>query len=52
MSKLDQFERYCAKDRKEWRKWLEKNHATSQGIWLIYYKKCADKTCISYNDAV
>ena len=52
MSKLDQFERYYARDRKEWRKWLEKNHATSQGIWLIYYKKCAGKTCISYNDAV
>ena len=52
MSKLDQFERYYAKDRKEWRKWLENNHATSQGIWLIYYKKCADKTCVSYDEAV
>lgn len=52
MSKLDQFERYYAKDRKEWRKWLEKNHNTSPGIWLIYYKKCANKTCVSYDDAV
>ena len=52
MSKLDQFERYYARDRKEWRKWLKKNYATSQGIWLIYYKKCADKTCVSYDEAV
>lgn len=52
MSKLDQFERYYAKDRKEWRKWLEKNHANSPGIWLIYYKKDANKPCVSYDDAV
>lgn len=27
------------KTRGEWRKWLEKNHSESKGIWLIYYKK-------------
>ena len=52
MSKLDQFERYYAKNRKEWRKWLEENHAKAPGVWLIYYKKCADKKCVSYDDAV
>ena len=52
MSKLDQFERYYAKDRKEWRKWLEKNHDTSQGIWLIYHKKCSSEPCVSYDEAV
>ncbi|HWG76981.1 MAG TPA: YdeI/OmpD-associated family protein [Steroidobacteraceae bacterium] len=25
-------------DRKQWRLWLTKNHATSNGVWLVYYK--------------
>lgn len=52
MSKIDQFERFYARDRKEWRKWLEKNYATSSGIWLIYYKKGTDGPCVSYEEAV
>lgn len=40
------------KDHKQWRKWLEKNHATSKGIWLIYYKKDSGKPRIPYDDAV
>lgn len=49
---MDQFERYQAKDRKEWRKWLQKNHLTSPGIWLIYYKKDSGKSTVSYEEAV
>lgn len=41
-----------AKDRSEWRKWLEKNHATSSGVWLIYYKKGSGKPSVSYDEAV
>ena len=43
---------YFAKDRKAWRKWLEKNHAASSGIWLIYFKKTSGKKRLDYNDAV
>src|SRR5215831_9984530 len=43
---------YYAKDREAWRKWLEKNHAACQGIWLIYYKKTSGKRKLEYNDAV
>jgi uncharacterized protein YdeI (YjbR/CyaY-like superfamily) len=43
---------YYAKDRKAWRKWLEKNHASSSGVWLVYYKKNSGKTRVSYTDAV
>lgn len=43
---------YFAKDRTAWRKWLEKNHATSPGIWLIYYKKTSGKKRLEYGDAV
>jgi uncharacterized protein YdeI (YjbR/CyaY-like superfamily) len=43
---------YYAKDRKAWRKWLEKNYAKSPGVWLIYYKKSSGKPRLEYNDAV
>jgi uncharacterized protein YdeI (YjbR/CyaY-like superfamily) len=39
-------------DRAKWRKWLEKNHVSSAGIWLIYYKKESGKPRIAYDDAV
>ena len=39
-------------DRKEWRKWLKKNHSTSEEVWLRYYKKPSGKPRIPYNDAV
>lgn len=29
------------KSRQEWRDWLTQNHQSSQGIWLITYKKAA-----------
>jgi uncharacterized protein YdeI (YjbR/CyaY-like superfamily) len=31
---------------------LEANHETKKAIWLQFYKKHADKACISYEDAV
>ena len=40
------------KTRKEWRKWLEKNHSSSEEVWLIYFKKSSGKPRIPYNDAV
>ena len=43
---------YYAKDRKAWRNWLQKNHAKSPGIWLIYYKKDSGKSRVEYSDAV
>jgi uncharacterized protein YdeI (YjbR/CyaY-like superfamily) len=39
-------------DRKQWRSWLAKNHASANEIWLIYYKVNSDKPRIPYNDAV
>ena len=40
------------KTRSQWRKWLEKNHATLPGAWLIYYKKETGKRKFSIADAV
>ncbi|MCX6250097.1 MAG: YdeI/OmpD-associated family protein [Bacteroidetes bacterium] len=38
--------------RQEWRSWLEINHKSSQGVWLLYYKKHTGILRIPYADAV
>ena len=38
--------------RADWRKWLEKNHASEKEIWLVYYRKDSGKPRISYDDAL
>jgi uncharacterized protein YdeI (YjbR/CyaY-like superfamily) len=40
------------KTRQAWREWLEKNHATAPGIWLIYYKKETGKRQFGYDETV
>jgi uncharacterized protein YdeI (YjbR/CyaY-like superfamily) len=40
------------KSRESLRSWLHKNHDKSLGIWIIFYKKYADKECVKYNDAL
>ena len=53
MSKtLNEFEKIYAKDRLIFRNWLEKNHSSSKGIWLVYYKKNSLQPSISYPEAV
>lgn len=47
-----QLETFHAKDRQEWREWLEKNHRTSIGVWLIYYKVKSGKPSVRYSEAV
>lgn len=42
----------AAKNRKEWRKWLEKNHQTTKSVWLIFYNKSSMHTGIQYDEAV
>ena len=39
-------------NREEWRAWLEKNHASSKVVWLVYYKKPSTRANIPYDDAV
>jgi len=50
-SRIEQ-EQYYAQNRSEWRCWLEKNHATSSGVWLISYKQHTGQTYVAYSDAV
>jgi uncharacterized protein YdeI (YjbR/CyaY-like superfamily) len=44
--------KFYAKDRQEWRAWLEQNHATASGVWLIYYKKETGKPQVAHDEAV
>ncbi|HEU4938785.1 MAG TPA: YdeI/OmpD-associated family protein [Vicinamibacterales bacterium] len=38
--------------RRQWRAWLTKHHASSQGIWLVFYKAHTGIKSIPYEDAV
>lgn len=51
MPKPDKLETFHA-TRKEWREWLEINHHTSFGVWLIYYKVKSGKPSVQYSEAV
>lgn len=39
-------------NRNEWRNWLEEHYRSEREIWLVYYRKQADKPRIAYNDAI
>ena len=41
-----------AKTRKEWRKWLAKNHKSEKSVWLIIYHKSSATPSIYYDEAV
>jgi uncharacterized protein YdeI (YjbR/CyaY-like superfamily) len=49
---MDSIKTLYITDRKDWRKWLEKNFNKEKNIWLIYPKKSSGKKRILYNDAV
>jgi uncharacterized protein YdeI (YjbR/CyaY-like superfamily) len=52
MGKLDDLGHVTARDRAAWREWLAENHATSPGVWLVYYKKGSGKASVGYDEAV
>ncbi len=41
-----------AKGRKEWRRWLEKNHASAGAVWLVIYHKSSTVKSVYYDEAV
>src|SRR5690348_6060079 len=40
------------RSRKDWRAWLSKRHASSPGIWLVFYKRHTAQKSIPYEDMV
>jgi uncharacterized protein YdeI (YjbR/CyaY-like superfamily) len=37
---------------KAWRRWLQKNHAKADAVWVIFYKKSSGKPTLSWSEAV
>jgi uncharacterized protein YdeI (YjbR/CyaY-like superfamily) len=40
------------KTRRGWRSWLEKHHAASDGVWVLFYRSSSGKKRLPYGDAV
>jgi uncharacterized protein YdeI (YjbR/CyaY-like superfamily) len=45
-------EELLVKDAAEWRRWLEVNHSTSPGVWLVLHKKGGRVTELDYEAAL
>ena len=43
---------YYPENSNQWRKWLIKHHLQQEGVWVILYKKQANKPTISWSEAV
>ena len=40
------------RNRPQWRRWLEKHHASSPGVWLVFHKDHTGVKSIPYEDSV
>jgi uncharacterized protein YdeI (YjbR/CyaY-like superfamily) len=49
---MAELKKVTPKSRDAWRAWLDKNHAASQGIWLVFAKKHTGLPTVSYEEAV
>ena len=52
MSRYEEAPQLTLRDRGEWRRWLEENHASPAGVWLLIAKKGSGAAGLTYNDAV
>ncbi|UOG74853.1 YdeI/OmpD-associated family protein [Hymenobacter tibetensis] len=43
---------FCPTSRQHWREWLQEHHDKKQSVWLIYYKKKANKPSLVWSEAV
>lgn len=48
----ENLDNFCPTSRQDWRTWLKKNHLSKQFVWLVLYKKGANKPTISWSEAV
>ena len=52
MSVLDDAPHVHADDRATWRAWLEANHATARGAWLVTWRPRSGRVSLDYDAAV
>lgn len=46
------YDTFYPANRQEWRQWLAENHEKKQAVWLIFNKKQADKSRLSWSNSV
>jgi len=39
-------------NRQQWRQWLEENHTTEDGVWLVHYNRKSGKGGLGHNEAM
>jgi uncharacterized protein YdeI (YjbR/CyaY-like superfamily) len=49
---IDSLPSFFPSGRADWREWLQQHHDHSSGVWLIYFKKAAGRSSLSYNEIV
>lgn len=52
MGALDEAPHVEVEDRETWRRWLEANHATASGAWLVTWRRASGRQPIEYEAAV
>jgi uncharacterized protein YdeI (YjbR/CyaY-like superfamily) len=52
VSALDEAPHIQADDRETWRRWLERNHATATGVWLVTWRARTGRVRLDYEAAV
>jgi uncharacterized protein YdeI (YjbR/CyaY-like superfamily) len=52
VSLLDDAQQVGADDRATWRAWLEANHATARGVWLVTWRPSSGRASLAYEVAV
>jgi uncharacterized protein YdeI (YjbR/CyaY-like superfamily) len=52
MGRLDDLDHVHCDDRTAWRAWLEANHATSPGIWLVRWKPSSGRPALTFDELV
>jgi len=45
----DSYEHVLIEDQTQWQAWLDANHGTSPGIWLVTWKKASGRPSVSYD---
>jgi uncharacterized protein YdeI (YjbR/CyaY-like superfamily) len=48
----DSYEHALIEDQAQWRAWLDANHSTSPGIWLVTWKKASGRPLLAYDAIV
>lgn len=52
MPALDDAPQVQPDDRASWRAWLEENHATSRGVWLVMWRARSGRRGLDYESAI